>query len=75
MIKLYRCDNGHLYKLHDKSCLFCSHCTDVFYDYSNGPYMAFCELNIEDSSDGNLEELCEHFKEDPEDPDIIYVEE
>lgn len=25
-------------------CLFCKHCTDVFFDYSNGPYLFICEL-------------------------------
>lgn len=25
----------------DKHCVFCSHCSDVFYDYSNGPYLFY----------------------------------
>jgi len=29
----YECDAP------DKYCLFCKHCTDVFWDYTNGPYM------------------------------------
>ncbi len=29
----------------DKSCLFCKHCCDVFYDYTNGPYMFFCNTD------------------------------
>ena len=28
--------------LPDKCCAFCSHCSDVFYDYSNGPYLYLC---------------------------------
>ena len=30
-----------------KSCLFCDHCTDVYYDESYGVYMNFCELHRE----------------------------
>ena len=26
----------------DTCCLFCSKCTDVYWDYENGPYMFFC---------------------------------
>ena len=26
----------------NKHCVFCSHCSDVFYDYSHGPYMCLC---------------------------------
>ena len=25
-------------------CLFCQHCTDWFYDYTNGPYAFICDL-------------------------------
>lgn len=28
---------------HKNSCFFCKKCTDVFWDYTNGPYMIFCE--------------------------------
>lgn len=26
-----------------KSCVFCSHCKDFFYDYTNGPYLICCD--------------------------------
>ena len=26
-----------------KSCLICKHCTDIFLDYTHGPYMTVCE--------------------------------
>ena len=32
----------------DNCCLFCRHCSDVYWDYTNGPYMFFCELKKED---------------------------
>ncbi len=45
-----------------RSCLFCSHCTDVFWDYANGPYMFFCD------ADGDVvaasENECNKFEED-----------
>lgn len=42
----------------DKDCLFCTHCTDVFWDYSNGPYMIICDLGEETFKDN-----CIYFKE------------
>ena len=30
------------YLLPDKCCAFCSHCSDIFYDYTNGPYIFLC---------------------------------
>ena len=32
-------------------CLFCDHCTDVFWDFSNGPYMFLCNAGM-DTDDG-----------------------
>lgn len=29
--------------LPDNSCAFCRHCTDLFYDYTNGPYLFICD--------------------------------
>lgn len=28
---------------YDNDCVFCDHCTDVFWDYTNLIYMIFCE--------------------------------
>ena len=30
-----------------RSCLFSAHCTDVFWDYSNGPYMFLCDADAD----------------------------
>ena len=30
----------------DHDCVFCEHCTDVFWDYTNLVYMIICELNL-----------------------------
>lgn len=27
-----------------RSCLFCGNCTDVIWDYTNGPYMFLCDI-------------------------------
>jgi hypothetical protein len=48
----YRCfelEDGRKFGAHKKSCLFCKHNTDIFYDYTNGPYMFFCELEVDDA--------------------------
>lgn len=74
-VKLFKCANGHLYKCPENSCVFCIHCTDIFYDYSHGPYMAFCDLDKDESSEYNYFENCKHFEEDPECDTTIYVEE
>lgn len=28
----------------EKCCLFCKHCDDIWWDYTNGPYMLSCEI-------------------------------
>ena len=45
-----------------RSCLFCEHCTDVFWDYANGPYMFMCDASA-DTSNGARGE-CAAFRED-----------
>ena len=42
--KMYHCANGKQYVAPKKSCLFCAHCTDIFYDFTNGPYMWYCDV-------------------------------
>lgn len=41
-MKLYECE-FYSVMAHERSCLFCNHCTDVFWDYENGPYMFLCD--------------------------------
>lgn len=45
--KPFECENGLVYSMPAKHCAFCKHCTDIFYDYSNGPYMFICELDCD----------------------------
>lgn len=42
----------------DHDCVFCEHCTDVFWDYSNLIYMLFCELEKDP-----YKRPCKDFKE------------
>ena len=43
-------------------CLFCDHCTDVFWDFSVGPYMFLCDLGMNTGKGARGE--CAGFKED-----------
>ena len=42
-MKIFKAVTGLQYKCPDKCCLFCKHCSDIFVDYTNGPYMIICE--------------------------------
>lgn len=46
----------------ERCCLFCKHCTDVFWDFSHGPYMMLCDIH-EDVTDG-AKGQCDDFKEE-----------
>lgn len=50
-------------------CLLCKHCTDVFLDYSNGPYMFMCDLDYTFDSCPNKFEIA------TEQTDIMTVDE
>lgn len=53
------------WQLPDKACLFCSHCKDMFWDYTHGPYLILCELQntVERTHDGNINGDCLYFKD------------
>lgn len=42
---IFELSNGKKYVARLNSCMFCAHCTDIFYDYSNGIYMHMCDIN------------------------------
>lgn len=48
----FKCENGKTYEVPDKCCLTCKHCTDIWYDYTNGPYATFCSKGWLPASDG-----------------------
>ena len=60
MTREYRCGTYRL-KAHPHSCFFCDNCTDIFYDYTNGPYMFFCaeELDIDTGLSGSCKQFSE----------------
>lgn len=66
--KLFECENGKTYGAHKRSCLFCKHCTDIFYDYTNGPYMFICgfecDLDMEEAKYKSFKGLCPKFEEE-----------
>lgn len=60
MTREYECEFYKL-KAHPRSCFFCDNCTDIFFDYTNGPYMFFCA--VDGNTDTGLSGLCEQFSE------------
>lgn len=46
----YYFDDGYSVWAPEKSCCFCKNCTDIWYDYTNGPYMFHC-VKAEESDD------------------------
>lgn len=48
----------------DRDCIFCSHCYDLFWDYTNLIYMIFCDL---DNDTDCMNEQGEHICDDYED--------
>lgn len=63
--KVYEC-NEYKCDAHPRGCFFCKHSTDVWWDFTTGPYMIICELQKENDQDmptfGCCGE-CKHFEE------------
>ena len=53
---------GVTYAVPDRCCLLCSKCTDIFLDYTNGPYFVVCgdHQDIPDGMNGG----CKYFEEE-----------
>lgn len=60
--KCFDCANGRTYKAPDKSCCFCKHCTDIFYNFTHGPYLFICELEC--GTESAFENECACFEEE-----------
>jgi len=60
-MKVFECEY-YTVRAHKHSCFFCSHCTDIFYDYTNGPYLFICDIgrDIETAFKGQ----CNKFEDD-----------
>lgn len=63
---IYEYDSLFHYKVAvaEGECLVCKHCTDMWYDDLNGPYMVSCEYTFknEDGDDETLSDLKEYGK-------------
>jgi len=63
--KVYECE---YYKCdaHPRGCFFCKHCTDVFFDYTSGPYMFICDKHDgeHDPTAKGICGKCKMFEED-----------
>ena len=58
----YECDD-YVVMAHPKACFFCDHCTDIFYDYTVGPYLFVCTKGHSDEIERGLEGKCPDFQE------------
>ncbi len=60
--KIYECE-AFTCEAPIHSCFFCEHCSDIFYDFTNGSYALVCDMcSIETYKDCGLH--CRDFKED-----------
>ncbi len=61
----YRCEDpllgGMTVLAPPTACVFCDHCTDVFWDYDHGPYASFCDLDAD--VDKGVRGECDRFEE------------
>ena len=62
--KTWTSEYGLTFWCQEKSCVFCEHCTDIFYD-GGGPYMFICdkEESGEDLTELGYKGKCHEFKE------------
>ena len=67
-MKLYKCHDsigpGVTVRAPERCCLFCKHCSDVYWDYTHGPYMMICAADHEETLGYHAK--CEYFEEDKE---------
>ena len=59
----YECED-YACMAHPDGCFFCKYLTDVFWDYTHGPYMFFCEHPADngDHTDKGIVGQCELFE-------------
>lgn len=56
-MKPWKSECGITWLVPENYCVFCKHCTDIYFDFTHGPYMCFCEKLHEDF------ETCNSFEE------------
>lgn len=70
-VKHFQCDSGRIYELPSEACVFCEHCTDIFWDYSHGIYMLICCEEQSAVEFGNVPCICKKFIPDLVTEDIL----
>ena len=55
---------GYTVTAHPKSGFFCQHLTDIFYDYTHGPYMFVCNCRVEVDIETCMTGECPDFVEE-----------
>lgn len=58
---MYQLTDSFYCAVPEQSCCTCAHCSDVFWDYTNGIYMLICELQNDSNGD-----WCESYQWDEE---------
>ena len=63
-MRKYDCCGLVLNAQNDKDCIFCKHC-EFFWDYTNGPYMFFCDLDRPECVDAQTADkhTCAYFED------------
>lgn len=49
--RIFELEDGRKFVARENGCLFCKHCTDILYDYTNGIYAIMCGL-YKDTEEG-----------------------
>ena len=62
--KIYKCYDligpGVTVRAPERCCLFCKHCSDVYWDYTHGPYMTICAEGHDEKIGGQAK--CKYFR-------------
>lgn len=63
----YRCGDeiGVTVRAPETCCLFCKHCSDIFWDMTSGPYAIFCYIHDDPFECDGIIGRCIDFEEDP----------
>ena len=65
--RIYKCEY-YSCNAHPRSCFFCKHCSDVFFNFLGGPYNWVCQYDGKDRKDipkdGGMNGKCKFFEED-----------
>lgn len=65
MSREYQLENGYKVTAPDRCCLFCKHCTDIWYDWG-GIWGLTCEIREEVEVSKGAEGQCDRFEEEDE---------